>query len=90
MESMAEYEESKNWGGLEQRQGEPASSVGYVLMPIVPTLEMLAILRDSEWPADWNAGKEMQRHVGSDIVPPECGMEVACGQYQRLLKLGKS
>jgi hypothetical protein len=63
---------------------------GYILMPIVPTHEMLSVLRDSEYPADRNAGKEMQRQVGLAIVPPECGMEVACGQYQRLLKLGQS
>ena len=61
---------------------------GYVLMPIVPTLEMLRVIRNPEWPLDFEAGKDYQRQHGLDIVPPECNIEVACGQYIRLLKEG--
>ncbi len=61
---------------------------GYVLMPEVPTLAMLRVIRNSEWPLDFNIGKAYQQQHGLEVVPPECNIEVACGQYVRLLKEG--
>lgn len=57
----------------------------FVLVPRVPTREMLRVIRDEEFNSDWPAGKQMQAEHGHLVVPFECGMEVAAGQYVRLL-----
>jgi hypothetical protein len=61
----------------------------YILMPVIPTQEMLQVITRSQWPEDWEKGKEFQRENGLDIVPPVSEFECAFGQYQRLLELGK-
>jgi hypothetical protein len=59
-----------------------------VALPRIPTAEMLSVIRNEEWPADWDSGKRLQREVGLDVVAPECSTEVAAGQYLRLIALG--
>lgn len=62
---------------------------GYVLMPKTPTKEMLEVIYNGKWPEDWEAGKLVQREKGLNVVPPVTELEIACGQYLRLLELGE-
>lgn len=57
----------------------------YYLFPDVPTGEMLGIIGYSEYPADWEAGKKLQRQHGSRVIFPKMEYEIAAGQYLRLL-----
>jgi len=68
-------------------QRQPIVPEGFVLMPKVPTADMLAVIRTNEWPEDWQRGKALQREHGHDVVAPECHTEIAAGQYTRLIAL---
>lgn len=59
---------------------------GWKLVPMVPTVEMLAVIRNEQYPEDWERGKVLQRRLGLDVVPPETNIEIAAGQYERLLQ----
>jgi hypothetical protein len=59
---------------------------GKVLVPVEPTPEMLHIIFRSEWPEDWEAGKEAQIRLGIEVVYPKTEIEIAYGQYKRLIK----
>ena len=55
------------------------------LVPKIPTLDMIDVMRNSKWPEDLEVGKAVQRHHGFEVVPPETNTEFAVGQYLRLL-----
>ncbi len=57
------------------------------ILPEIPTKEMLAVIVRSNYPEDFEAGKEAQRKYGLDIIPPVAEYEIACGQYKRLCGL---
>jgi hypothetical protein len=58
---------------------------GWKLVPIEPTAEMLVPIAQHEWPADWEAGKHLQRLRGAAVVLTHCETECAVGQYARML-----
>ena len=58
---------------------------GYVVVPVEPTAEMLSCIAFGKWPEDSQAGKELQRKRGCDVVFPKSEIEMAVGQYQRML-----
>jgi hypothetical protein len=58
---------------------------GWVLVPREPTAEMLDCVAFPQWPEDSAAGKELQRKRGTNVVFPKAEIEVAVGQYQRML-----
>ena len=59
--------------------------LGIIIKTYEPTVEMLKIIAVNEWPKDSEVGKEAQCR-GIDI-PPNAEMEIAYGQYKRLVKL---
>ena len=59
--------------------------IAEILEKYEPTVEMLKIIAVNEWPKDSEVGKEAQCR-GIDI-PPNAEMEIAYGQYKRLVKL---
>lgn len=71
----------------EQSSASPACYVpdGYILIPIIPTVEALEALAISRWPEDWEAGKLLQQQYGCKLVPPNAEIEEAVGKYQRLI-----
>lgn len=71
---------------LESFASQPhAARDGWVLVPVEPTAEMLSCIAFGKWPEDSNAGKELQRMRGCDVVFPKSEIEMAVGQYQRML-----
>ena len=62
---------------------------GWKLVPVEPTLEMVAALATDKFPDDWEAGKSLQRKQMSlpedQCIPFNHEVECAVGKYQRLL-----
>ena len=58
---------------------------GWQLVPKEPTAEMIEALAASFWPADWEAGKRLQRLRGTKVVFPKTEIEMAVGKYERVL-----
>ncbi len=65
---------------------------GWQLVPMEPTLEMLAPIVHYKWPEDSEAGKAHQRKHGlwpidtnPEAIPAKAEYEIAVGQYQRML-----
>lgn len=58
---------------------------GWQLVPKEPTAEMIEALAASFWPADWEAGKRLQRLRGTKVVFPKTEIEMAVGKYERML-----
>lgn len=58
---------------------------GWRLVPVEPTAEMIEALAASFWPADWEAGKRLQRLRGTKVVFPKTEIEMAVGKYERVL-----
>ena len=54
-------------------------------LPEEPTKEILIILAVHEYPDDHEAGKDGQRRLGLDVIPPNAEMEMAYGKYKRLV-----
>jgi len=58
---------------------------GWQLVPKEPTAEMIEALAASFWPADWEAGKRLQRLRGTKVVFPKTEIEMAVGKYERMI-----
>lgn len=63
---------------------------GWKLVPVEPTAEMLAPIVRNKWPEDWDAGKQLQRLRGPDVVCYNTETECAVGQYARMLDAAPS
>jgi hypothetical protein len=60
--------------------------VGWALVPVEPTPQMLACIVRKRYPEDWEAGKRLQmRQRGENRVPFKQEYEMAAGQYERML-----
>jgi hypothetical protein len=67
-------------------QAPQQAPAGFVMVPVEPTPDMLSCIVHSDYPADWEAGKRLQRDQrGDNRVPFKTEYEIAVGQYQRLL-----
>ncbi len=58
----------------------------FVTLPVEPTKEILKCLVVEKYPEDHEAGKEAQRRLGLDVIPPNAEMEAAYGKYSRMVK----
>lgn len=57
----------------------------YVKLPIKPTKELLELIAVQKWPEDWDNGKQVQKELGLEIVPPNSEMEMAAGVYVKIV-----
>jgi hypothetical protein len=55
------------------------------VVPVEPTVEIIGIIAHPHYPGDNEAGKEVQRRLGCEVVPPRFEYEAAAGQWGRII-----
>lgn len=67
-------------------------SICYALrdQPKLPEPRVLSHLnRAAKFPEDWERGKQMQRKLGLDAIPPNTECEMGAGWWNRVMQKGE-